>query len=386
MTVERTKGPDNVRVPAARSRNSDQTLQVVQLNCSGMEGVTPQALGFTYWFDAKPAGAPYSVTIRFSGTRQGIEGKATSSDRFSVLRTVDRVIPGSGRVALTTRVLDIEQGEWQITAEPVLPGSKAKAPQAFVARRTTLPSASTSGTTSFAPVVRVRAPGVRLGAWPALVLTGAVVALVLQAVLAQHRGLPTLRLLAVSLIASVVGIVGAKLYYLATHRDEDRGLLVTGMSIQGFVLGAIAAVILGGLLVGIPIGQYLDVLAPGLLFGMAIGRLGCFFGGCCAGKATGSRWALWSSDRTIGVRRIPVQLVESAVAGALAVLATGAVWWGRPAVDGAVFVAAIAGYTFARQLLFPLRGIPRTTAHGRVATMVVMGLILVLDLAVAVLA
>ena len=162
MTVERTKGPDSERVPAGGS--DQQTLQVMQLNCSGMEGVAPQALGFTYWFDAKPTGAPYSVTIRFSGTRQGIEGKATSSDRFSVLRTVDRVIPGSGRVALTTRVLDIEQGEWQITAEPVLPARKAKAPQAFVARRTTLPSASASGTTFFAPVARVRAPGVRLGA------------------------------------------------------------------------------------------------------------------------------------------------------------------------------------------------------------------------------
>ena len=31
---------------------------------------------------------------------------------------------------------------------------------------------------------------------------------------------------------------------------------------------------------------------------------------------------------------------------------------------GLVFVAGFAAYTAGRQLLFPLRGIPRTTAHG----------------------
>lgn len=57
-----------------------------------------------------------------------------------------------------------------------------------------------------------------------------------------------------------------------------------------------------------------------------------------------------------------------------------------PAVDGVVFVAAIAAYTFARQLLFPLRGIPRTTAHGRTITMVLAGIVVTAAVAVAILA
>jgi len=48
--------------------------------------------------------------------------------------------------------------------------------------------------------------------------------------------------------------------------------------------------------------------------GMAIGRPGCFFAGCCSGRPTVSRWGLWSSDRRIGIRRIPIQLIEAAAA------------------------------------------------------------------------
>lgn len=61
------------------------------------------------------------------------------------------------------------------------------------------------------------------------------------------------------------------------------------------------------------------------------------------------------------------------------VVATGtllAVVFLDPAVDGLLFLAGLSAYTFGRQLLFPLRGIPRTTAHGRTVTMVVTGLVL----------
>lgn len=390
MTDRRSEITERGDGPAARgSRGAEPlTLQMVAFNCSPVQDIQPQALGFTYWFDAKPSGQPYSVTIRFTGTRLGVEGKPGARDSFKITRTVDRVIPGSGRLAVTARVLDIEPGKWQVRAEPVTRPPKVPGgyPKALLARPPALPSGSSSGETAFAPVVRSRAPGVRLGAWPALVTTGTVVALVVQAGLARHRDVPMLGLLLISLIACIAGVVGAKLYYLLTHRQEQRGLLFTGMSIQGFVLTAIGTVVLGAYLADIPVGVVLDVTAPGLLFGMAVGRLGCFLGGCCVGKPTGSRWGLWSSDRSVGARRIPVQLLESAVAGGLGAGALLAVWLARPAVDGVVFVAVLAAYTFTRQLLFPLRGIPRTTAHGRTITMMLAALIVTADLALAVLA
>ena len=177
--------------------------------------------------------------------------------------------------------------------------------------------------------------------------------------------------------------MGAKLYYLAGHREEKNTLLLSGMSIQGFVLVAIATVLFGSLILGIPLGRMLDVTAPGLLFGMSIGRPGCFFGGCCAGIPTASRWGVWSSDRSVGVRRIPVQLIESAATGTVAVAAMLAVLLTYPATGGLIFVAAIAANTFIRQLLFPMREVQRATAHGRALTMAVTALVIPTALAVA---
>ncbi len=374
---EATPGP-------AAGPNQHRVLQVMSVGCQTLNGVDPQGLGLTYWFDAADEGEPYPVTVRFTGQHPDALDDERSTERtFDVQTTVDRVIPGSGRIAVTARVLDLAPGEWRVTARPVSglssQGSGALSPPS---QEPALPRGTATGTTTFAPVARVRAPGVRLGAWPALVSVGAVLALLTQDLLARHHELPTLALLVMSFVASVLGIAGAKLYYLAGHRKETGSLLFSGMSIQGFVLVAVATILLGSLIFDIPIGRMLDVTAPGLLFGMSIGRLGCFFGGCCAGIPTASRWGVWSSDRTMGVRRVPVQLIESASSGTVAVAALFAVLLTHTAIGGLIFVAAISANTFIRQLLFPMRGIPRATAHGRTVTMAVAALVIAVDLAI----
>jgi prolipoprotein diacylglyceryltransferase len=84
------------------------------------------------------------------------------------------------------------------------------------------------------------------------------------------------------------------------------------------------------------------------------------------------------------VRRIPVQLIESASTGTVAVLAMLAVSLTYPATGGLIFVAAIAANAFIRQLLFPIREVQRATAHGRALTMSVTALVMAADLAIAV--
>jgi phosphatidylglycerol---prolipoprotein diacylglyceryl transferase len=362
-----------------------RALQVMSFGCDAFTGADPQGLGLTYWFDAAPSGEPYPVTVRFMGQHTGTsEDQASPSHTFDVQSTVHQVIPGSGRIALTTRVLDLAPGEWRVTATPVSsPPRQNSGLSEPHTHQLALPRSSATGTTTYAPIARVRAPGVRLGAWPAFVGIGTVVALLTQALLAGHHNLPTLTLLVISFVASLLGIAGAKIYYLAGHRDEKNSLLLAGMSIQGFALLAIATVLLGSLLLGIPIGRMLDVTAPGLLFGMSIGRPGCFFGGCCAGKPTASRWGVWSSDRAVGVRRIPVQLIEAASSGAIALAAMLAVLLTYPATGGLIFVGAIAANTFIRQLLFPMRETQRATTHGRILTMAVTALVIAADLAIA---
>lgn len=351
-------------------------VQVMSWNCSQLDGMEPQGLGLTYWFDAAPTGDPYPVDVRFTGRRVVEDGQRGPRDSFETVRTIQRVLPGSGRISVTTRVPDVAPGTWEVTATPVVPkpaGGSPPRPRPTAS----MPRGSSEGTTAFLPVVNVRAPGVRIGAWPALVGLGFLAAMVLQWVLAAQRDLPAGRMLLVSVVGALIGLVGAKVYYVATHRGENTNALTAGMSVQGFVIAAISTIVLGSWAVGIPVGAMLDVIAPGLLLGMTIGRLGCFFGGCCVGLPTASRWGIWSSDRGVGVRRIPVQLFESAMAGTVATATLLAVLLLDPPVDGLLFVAGFSAYTFGRQVLFPLRGIPRKTSHGRLVTMVVTGLALV---------
>jgi phosphatidylglycerol---prolipoprotein diacylglyceryl transferase len=273
-------------------------------------------------------------------------------------------------------VLDLEPGEWEVSAAPI-PRQEDPPGQRF-------PTTSGRGTTAFTPAVRARAPGARLAVWPAMVLLGTVLALLTQAALAVGRGVPVLPLLAVTVLACLLGVVGAKIYYLVTHRGEPTNLLTVGMSLQGFVLAAVSALTIGSLATGLPGWLALDLTAPGLMFGVTVGRFGCFFGGCCAGRPTASRWGRWSSNRRLGLRRIPVQLMESAAAGFLGSVALLLLTWGDPPTSGVVFVGTIAAYTLVRQLLFPLRELPRKTAHGRALMTVASVAVLLADLAAAV--
>lgn len=353
-----------VRPPRLALRSGSTPVEVSAFTCRSLRDVDPRALGVTYWFDAAPDGEPYSFGVHVNGRLQG-EPPPGEQGTFTHLAAVNGVVPGSGRVAVTTRVSGLARGTWDVTATPVqrVPGGPAAAWEPVTDTR--LPTGTASGATIFGPVAHVRAPGVRLGAWPALVGAGTVLGLVVQTLLADRLGLPVQRLLPLSLVTCVLGLLGAKAYFLATHSQERRTFLTPGMSVQGFVLVAVAVLLGGAWALDLPPGQVLDATAPSLLLGMMVGRLGCILGGCCAGRPTGSRWGVWSSDRRMGVRRIPVQLMESSLAGVVGVLALLAVLALGASAGGLVFVAGVAAYTAGRQVLFPLRGIPRDTAHGR---------------------
>ncbi len=366
---------DNQTVPAGSS------LQVASFACEPLKDATPQSLGVTYWFDTAPTGEPYPVSVRLVGRWLGrpeppVDGSAADlvgTTSFDVVRTVEGIVPGSGRTCITVRIPALAPGEWEVSASA--PGNLP--PKASVGSAPPHQAVTARAPSAYGPVVNVMAPGARLGAWPALVTSGAAIALLTQWFLTTKSGLSPLPVLIISLIACLVGLVGAKAYYLISHRSEKPPLLTAGMCIQGFVIAAIGVIALGTVIVGIPLGAVLDASVPGLLFGMAIGRLGCFFGGCCAGRPSAARWAIWSSDRTMGTRRIPVQLIESSMSGLIGIAALIAVIGHQTHWGGAVFLAAVAANTLGRQILFPMRSTPRATTHGRTATLVVSVLALV---------
>ena len=367
------------------TKRASSRAEIQQFHCGPLDDVEPQGLNVTYWFEPSDATTSPPSLLHITGQHIGLDrphqptdaapdrtsdravGRAVGRTRFDVRGELPALGNGVGAVAFTTRITDLAPGQWRVRVKPATVGRRGGRPTQ---------SLSTAGTTGWAPAIQVIAPGVRLGAWPAAVSLGAVLALITQWLLAAHTQLPTMRLLAVSVIACLIGVAGGKVYYLVQHPDGWKAPLRAGMCIQGFVLAAIGTLIVGTSLAGVAGAAALDVSVPGLMIGMTVGRLGCFFGGCCAGRPTASRWGIWSSDRHVGVRRIPTQLLESAAAGTIAVVAAIAILTGITKPAGLLFIAAIAAYTLVRQLLFPLRAIPRRTPHGRVWALILAASVL----------
>jgi phosphatidylglycerol---prolipoprotein diacylglyceryl transferase len=340
----------------------------------------------TYWLDPGEQGEPFSATIRFSGQRAGVTGKPQSGDTFSVDETVEGIMPGSGPVAITAEVRGVNRGDWTVTARPVgrvdsrpyrgYPAAgenPADAPRVPWPRHVAVP-ADPGAHLHTVRLLRSKVPGVIRFAYATLVSLGVLVGLGLEALLLNHGHYSLLRPMLYSVLAIVVGVIGGKAWYVAVHKARK----FDGWCIQGFVAGAavvVAAAALAG--PGIPAGAYLAAAAPALLIGMSIGRLGCFWAGCCTGRPIAARWGIWSSDRRLGCRRAPAQLLEAlaALVSGLAVLIVVLVE-GLPR-SGPVAVVGLAVYTLCRQAILGLRAEPRAWRYGRPVTAAVAAIALI---------
>jgi phosphatidylglycerol:prolipoprotein diacylglycerol transferase len=346
--------------------------------------VEPEALSVTHWFESGTEGDPFAATVRFNGRRHGISGKPSAGDTFLKEEVIDPVVPGSGPVSVTTWVYGLNPGQWTVTAELIRGssqigrvrsgtrrgargGGQSLPRAAWAWRRWKLSNGSfTPVSTRWAPLVRLgRMPAVIPGAWSGLVGLGVLVGVLVQAALLARYDIPLLSVLTVDLVAVLSGLLGAKLLYVALRPRSWRQSIGEGWSVDGFLVVMPIVALAALLAFGLPLGVFLDASAPALFFGVAIGRLGCFFTGCCAGRCTRSRWGVWSSDRRIGARRIPTQLLESAagllIGGASLLLALG----DPPKFGGGVFLASLAAYVLARQLLLRLRAEPHNLLRAQ---------------------
>lgn len=366
------------RRPSRRRRGAS----AVSGDAGGTQGET-EALTVTHWFDSGDGAAPYAATVRFRGTRLAIAGKAQSTDAFVRDELVEGVVPGSGPVSITTQVYGLQPGDWTVTAELVpAPGTSSRSRSSGRGTQPagrTLPRAAwswrrwalSSGSfrpvqTRWAPLARlVSPPAVIPGSWAGMVALGVFAGIALHSALLAREGVPVGLPVAINVVAATAGLIGAKLRYISLHPKTWRKAPGEGWAVAGFLIVMPLTALAGMLIFAMPIGLFLDAGAPGLFFGVAIGRLGCFFTGCCAGRCTRSRWGVWSSDRRVGARRIPTQLLESVV-GLLLGLATLAVFlFLRPAVGGLIFVGGLAVYALVRRQLLRLRAARQAVpAHG----------------------
>lgn len=356
----------------------------------------PQALVATYGFDSgEENGPPYSATVRFTGRRVGARGARAAGETFTREETIEGIVPGTGPVTITTTVHGVDAGEWTVSAELVRTWSaegELGRPRDLRAREVrpvdwswrrwaVTPGPGTPIRTRWALLAPLaRQPAVMPGVYTALALLGIALTLALQAVILAGRNVPVGPALTASVLGTLAGLAGAKAWYAVLHPDES--LVRGGWAVDGFLVVAPVVAAIALYASRVPIGVALDATAPGIGLAIALGRVGCFVTGCCAGRCTASRWGVWSSDRRVGARRVPTQLLEAGVGLLLGLAALVLVLVDVMPVGGVVFVGMFAIYGASRQVLLRLRverrrsmrTVPATAAATAVALVVVAAL------------
>jgi phosphatidylglycerol---prolipoprotein diacylglyceryl transferase len=359
-------------------RPSTDAVQAARTTAELAADARHEGLAVTHRFDPGTDGRPFAANVRFSGRREGIVGKPQPGDTFTVDERIERVVPGSGPISITSRAYGLNPGDWTVTAQ--LSRSPGSAPAGAPAARSgqTLPRARWSWLRwrlredTFAPVHTRWSPLVRLtgqpavihGSWTALVAVGIVVGILALLAFLSFEGIAPGPALLVAVVAVLGGIAGGKLWYIVLRPRQWRQSLSEGWSIDGSIVGAPIAAVIAMLVLDLPVLAFLDAGTPAFFVGVAIGRVGCFFTGCCAGRCTTSRWGVWSSDRRVGARRIPTQLMEAGLGAGLAIIFGALDISGVLPVDGIVFVVGIGSYLAGRQLLLRLRAEARSSSLG----------------------
>lgn len=376
--------------PVGPAAPKDVTSVAPRAAADGDE-VEPQALVVTHWFDSGPGERPYVATVRLTGRRVGIQGPPRAGDTFVQEEVVRDVHPNIGRISLTTWVYGVNDGEWTISAELDRgqgPGSRSGPAVRRRGRAELIPRAAWSwrrwalSSVPDAPIRTrwallaplARLPAVVPASWTILSVIGVLLAVAVQSVILTARGFAIERSLLASGVAILAGLATAKVWFAVLAPGPWYRSLARGWAVDGFLVAAPIAAVGVLLAQGLPIGVFLDASAPGIFVAVTIGRIGCFFTGCCAGRVTSARLGIWSSDRRVGARRVPSQLMESGAGLLIAVVSTLGVVIRPPLPDGLIFIAAFAAYAIVRQLMLRTRSERRSFSWRRSAALTPPGL------------
>lgn len=202
-----------------------------------------------------------------------------------------------------------------------------------------------------------------------IIMAGILVGIYISTKLSQKRGYSSEMILDFILLAVPLGVVGARLYYVAFSWDEFAGhleriftLQMQGLAIYGAVLGGILAAWIMAKWRKMSFWDLLDCAAPSLILAQAMGRWGNFFnqelyGGVLSSVSgqVSSQLALFPPAVNInGQWHLALFLIESIwnlmVFGVLL-----AYWKKRPQERGSVFWLYCGLYASARAILEGMR-------------------------------
>ena len=143
----------------------------------------------------------------------------------------------------------------------------------------------------------VEIPFVHLTIWSfgAMMALGFLLGVFVVRRLSRKAGLDPELMLNATFYALIVGILGARLFFVVHHHDEVSGGLLGwfaiwqgGLEFLGGVVPALLFVLWYWQRHKIPLLKALDIIAIALMVGLSMGRIGCFLNGCCFGKPTES--------------------------------------------------------------------------------------------------
>jgi prolipoprotein diacylglyceryltransferase len=203
--------------------------------------------------------------------------------------------------------------------------------------------------------------GIKVYSYPAMLYLGLVFGVVAGNYAANLAALNSARVFVATVLLLIPALIGGRLLFVASrwevyrreperiwHRSEGGATMYGGLPFS-----LLASVPLLSAL-QVPFGAFWDVATFTILVGMIFGRFGCLLNGCCSGRPTEGRFALYlANHQGAWQRRIPTQLLEAGVAAIL--LAGAGAFWDRMPFPGALFLYVLASYGLGRFVLEPAR-------------------------------
>lgn len=152
-----------------------------------------------------------------------------------------------------------------------------------------------------------------------------------------------------SLIVVIAGVIGARIFYVATNLGDYLSnpseiimLQHGGLSwFGGLILGSIAGIAYVKNK-KLPVLKMLDLLVPFVALAQSIGRIGCLLNGCCFGKVSEFGFYFPVHNKVL----IPTQLYSSLIL--LFIFIFLRVLQDKPHVQGQVFFAYLVLYSLKR--------------------------------------
>lgn len=185
----------------------------------------------------------------------------------------------------------------------------------------------------------------------------------------------------------IAAILGARVFFLAVNPSMifENPLSVFqiwkgGLVFYGGFIAAVATAVVYVRRKKMLFLQVADIFTPGIAAGHAVGRIGCFFAGCCYGKACDLPWAIVFTDpfslAPTGVHLHPTQLYSAA-----ANIAVFSFLWlirKRASFQGQLFWIYVLLYGLVRAALEFFRDDPRGFLFGGLSVSQAIGLALAL--------